>query len=278
MIKESFALNGPNESIYSRTAFQRQFTELRESYNLAVEALQDRAWNEASHIFTGLAENGHPSATFNLGLMHLMGRCEDLDIDRGVELMKQAQVLGHRQAGAFVSLADRYECGIPEDTSVVRMIVEAGGDFPDGLLIRALATSFVASMDLEDASDYWIVEVDALRHTAAGLGFLSLNDWTHFNLEIFKDSLAKARGRHGAVCSESIAQMVRVLPEVFDWPEARIMFIRCSVAALVWNGAGHHPSIPRLKTPGLAFYEVPPADHEALQAPRSLFARMMKDQ
>lgn len=257
--------------------FSDSSPEVRASYNLAVEALQNRAWEKASSIFTDLVENGHLSATFNLGLIHLMGRSEELDIDRGVKLMERAEVMGHPQAGAFVELAERYARGVPEGTSVVRIIAEAGGDFPDGLLIRALASSLAASMDLDEVSDYWIIEVDTLRHSTAGLAFLSVNDWNHFNHEVFKDNLANAKGRHGAVCSQSITQMVRVLPEVFDWPEARVIFIRCSVAALVWNGAGHHPSIPRLKTPGLTFYEAPPADHEALQSPRSLFARFKKD-
>lgn len=229
--------------------------EVRTFYNMAVAALQAGDWKKARGIFADLAERGHLSATFNLGLMHMTGRSEELDVDRGVELMAQAQALGHVEARAFISLADRFEHGIPEGTSVARMIAEAGGDFPDVILIRALAASLSASMDQHEVGDYWFVEIDQLRHSPAGLAFLKLNDWAHFGLQIFKKNLAEAKGGHGEVCSASIAQTARVLSQVFGWSEGRIMFIRCSIAALVWNGAGQHPSISRLQAPGLAFYE-----------------------
>ena len=234
--------------------------DLRDTYNRGVHALVNGAWDTAATCFEAGVLRDHPSSTFNLASMLLMGRSDFLDCDRGFTLMSKAASLGHAEATERARLNRRYEAGFLPDESVVRMIIRAGNRYTDGLLIRTLAVALQRSLQAEDAaasSAYHFHETAQFYRLGGGAYafLLCCNYGPKRPSQILRDALRDGKNTPGALLSGMNDDLFNVLSSGCNLPAARLNFIRCSVHAKIIAAAA--PLLASDDVPGLGFYEDP---------------------
>ncbi len=231
-----------------------------DTYNRGVIRLGSGDWTAAAENFAAAATHRHPSATFNLALINLMGRTEQLEIDTGFSLMEKAASLGHMEAAQWVAFHGQYEFGFREGESVIAMIAQSERRCSDVLLIRVLARSLFDSLEGENSHDlsaYYFQEVAAfIRAGGAARQFLRESEISSDRPSgVLLEELESSKGTHGARCSAMNDQLMQTLTEVFAYSQPRLDFIRCSVLAIIFDHA--FPNLSEGIAPGLAFYENP---------------------
>lgn len=234
--------------------------DLRDTYNRGVHALARGAWDTAAACFEVGVLRDHPSSTFNLASLLLMGRSDFLDCDRGFALMTSAAALGHAEAAERARLNRRYEAGFLPDESVVRMIMQAGNRYTDGLLIRTLAQGLLCSLRAEDeqAISIYHFHETAQFYRLGGGAFAFLLCCDHGPKRpshVLRDALRDGKNTAGALLSAMNDDLFSVLSSGCRFPAARLNFIRCSVHARVIASAA--PRLASDDVPGLGFYEDP---------------------
>jgi TPR repeat protein len=60
------------------------------SYDEAMSILADGEYRAANRVFKRLALEGHPEAQYQLGMLLLLGKGVDMDVEQGIEWLKRA--------------------------------------------------------------------------------------------------------------------------------------------------------------------------------------------
>lgn len=243
-----------------KSPFLGEGSDAADTYNRGVIKLGSGDWTAAAENFAAAATHNHPSAVFNLALINLMGRTEQLEIDKGFSLMEMSASLGHKEAAQWVAFHSQYEFGFRAGESVTAMIALSEQRCSDVLLIRVLARSLFDSLEGENNSDlsaYYFHEVAAfIKAGGAARQFLRESEISSDRPSgVLVEELESSADTHGARCSALNDQLMQSLAEVHGYSKPRLDFIRCSVLAIIFDHA--FPDLSDGLARGLGFYENP---------------------
>lgn len=115
-----------NDSIFSTTA-----AKLQKTYEDGVLALQDNDHYLADQLLKEAAEMGHPSAMFNLSVLHASGVITPYDIDYATQCRRNAAEAGHPKAASEIQWIDAADRGGFGTTNLALM---ASGSSPQASL------------------------------------------------------------------------------------------------------------------------------------------------
>lgn len=168
-------------------------------YNEGMQALTIGALKVAEGHWSEAAALGHPSAKYNLSMLHGGAKLTPVDIDAAVETFREAAALGHQGAidtAHFIEKADDTSFGtLPLAAWAQRMCVD---DSPHPLIIMTACRLFaamgkqyevldaVAAAAIEDAASSHIV---AVRRFAERSG-VTANDYQGSNALVRLDYAA----------------------------------------------------------------------------------------
>lgn len=140
-----------------RTVSTRSSENARELYNDGVKALQSCDHYEADELLRAAAEMKHPSALFNLSLLHGSGWISPYDIDFAAECLLKAAELGHAQAALevpYIVASDQGSLGAIylEDRALKTVPLNELNAF---LMILA-CRYYKAVCDIHEATEEWL--------------------------------------------------------------------------------------------------------------------------
>lgn len=229
------------KQLISRVFYSSGDTALDEQYKSGVRLLQSGDYTGAARAFRAAAASGHVSAIYNLAMMYNQGLTESFEIEKAIDLFKQAAERGHEQARLQVALFE--QLGNPQGVSVqlltylVTNFSRLGGD---GAFVFGYANEILCTTrDREELTDFVFMELD--RASQGEVSAKAFVQSTGIARSLFEGSLGRSvKGSLARMQSDRLNQIEEVLA-VNGIARASVVFARCSVVGCVIKKSGIAP-------------------------------------
>jgi hypothetical protein len=216
-------------------------TALDEQYKSGVLLLKSGDYTGAARALRAAAASGHVSALYNLALMYKQGLTESFEIEKAIDLFKQAAERGHEQARLQVALFE--QLGNPQGVSMelltylVTNFSRLGGD---GAFVFGYANEILCTTrDREELTDFVFMELD--RANQGEVSAKAFVQSTGIARSLFEGSLGRSgEGSLARMQSDRLNQIEEVLA-VNGIARASVVFARCSVVGCVIKKSGIAP-------------------------------------
>lgn len=214
---------------------------LDEQYRSGVMQLKSGDYTGAARSLRAAAASGHVSALYNLALMYKQGLTESFEIEKAIDLFRQAAERGHEQGKAQTALFE--QLGNPQGVSVqlltylVTNFSRSGGD---GAFVYGYANEILCTTgDREELMDFVFMELD--RASQGEVSAKAFVQSTGIARPLFEGALERAVGGSLAqMQSERLNQIEEVLA-ANGIPRVSVIFARCSVVGSVIKKSGIAP-------------------------------------
>lgn len=206
---------------------------LDEQYRSGVLLLKSGDYTGAARALRAVAASGHVSALYNLALMYKQGLTESFEIEKAIDLFKQAAERGHEQAKAqlalFQILGSERGVSVEHLNALAINFSRAGGD---GAFVFGYANEILCTtQDREELTNFVFMELDRASHgEASERAFVQS---TGIPRSRFEGSLVRSvEGTLARMQSDRLNHVGELLA-LNGIAKPSVIFARCSVVGLV---------------------------------------------